>query len=309
MKKAVSRRIINVCIVTTTITALLPFRASAKWYQNSDRTWSYLDENTRVKGWKNVLGIWYYLNTNGIMQTGWVCDSGNWYYLNSAGEMKTGWIIDNEKWYYLNYSGVMQTGWIRDDGKWYYADSNGAMKTGAVNISDKLYYFNELGELQQTKNYLEESSKTTTDSSAVDVNGLPQLPNNYSISVQASAESQILELMNEKRTEAGLKPLMLDSTLVQIARYKSDHMIQYNYFDHTTPEGNTWTSWLDAIGYQYMSTGENIAYNNYDPVELFNQWWNSPEHKANMMKPSYNKVGIGVINGNGKCMGTQTFSN
>ena len=86
-------------------------------------------------------------------------------------------------------------------------------------------------------------------------------------------------------------------------------MIQNNFFDHTNPDGTKWTNWLQTIGYKYTTTGENIAYNTYDAVELFNQWWNSPGHRANMMNASYTKVGIGVIYGNGKYMGTQEFSN
>ena len=69
--------------------------------------------------------------------------------------------------------------------------------------------------------------------------------------------------MNQKRTEAGLQPLTMDNTLLQVARYKSNHMIQYNYFDHMTPDGTKWTDWLKAIGYTYTTTGENIAYNTY----------------------------------------------
>jgi uncharacterized protein YkwD len=153
------------------------------------------------------------------------------------------------------------------------------------------------------------TNNTSTSENSVDVQGLATLPTNYSINVQASAEQKILELMNAKRTEAGLKPLTMDNTLVQVARYKSDNMIQNNFFSHTNPDGTKWTNWLQTIGYKYTTSGENIAYNTYDPVELFNQWWNSPGHRANMMNASYTKVGIGVIHGNGKYMGTQTFSN
>ena len=157
-------------------------------------------------------------------------------------------------------------------------------------------------------------NKTTTNTAStsgtsVDVQGLPKLPTNYSITVQAAAEQKILELMNAKRTEAGLKPLTMDNSLLQVARYKSNDMIQNNFFSHTNPDGKKWTNWLQAIGYKYTTTGENIAYNTTDPVELFNQWWNSPGHRANMMNASYTKVGIGVIYGNGKYMGTQEFSN
>ena len=115
--------------------------------------------------------------------------------------------------------------------------------------------------------------------------------------------------MNEKRVAAGLKPLTMDNTLLDVARYKSNHMIQYNYFSHTNPDGTNWTNWLKTLGYKYTATAENIAYNSYDPVELFNQWWNSSGHRQNMMNPNYTKVGIGLLKGNGKYMGTQTFSN
>ena len=148
-----------------------------------------------------------------------------------------------------------------------------------------------------------------TNVTSVDVQGLPNLPTNYPISIQNSAEDKILQLMNEKRTEAGLQPLTIDNTLVQVARYKSDDMVQNNFFNHINPDGTKWTNWLHTIGYDYTSAGENIACNNTDPIELFNQWWNSPGHRANMMNEKYTKVGIGVINGNSKYMGTQEFSN
>jgi uncharacterized protein YkwD len=315
MKKAFFRKMVGAVIVSATITTLLPLGVSAQWRQNYDESWSYTYGNTIVKGWRNVSGIWYYFDLNGKMKTGWVYYKGSWYYLSNSGVMQKGWIYDNGIWYYLDSAGAMETGWVKEDGKWYYLDEDGEMQTGNINIGDKTYSFNRSGEWQQTwSNSIQAANKQVNGSAqtyrtVVDVNGLTKLPQTYSISVQGSAENKILELMNQKRTEAGLQPLTLDNTLIQIARYKSNHMIQYNYFDHTTPDGTKWTSWLDAIGYQYTTTGENIAYNNYDPFELFNQWWNSSGHRENMMNSSYTKVGIGVIYGNSEYMGTQTFSN
>jgi len=153
------------------------------------------------------------------------------------------------------------------------------------------------------------TSNASTSANSIDVQGLPNLPTKYPITIQSSPEQKILELMNAKRTEAGIAPLTIDNTLVQVARYKSNNMIQNNFFNHTNPDGTKWTNWLQTIGYKYTTTGENIAYNTSDPVELFTQWWNSPGHRANMMNTSYTKVGIGVVYGNGKYMGTQTFSN
>ncbi|ALB44375.1 CAP domain-containing protein [Clostridium beijerinckii] len=314
MKKTFFTKMTSAVIVAATIATLSPLKASAEWSQNDDRTWSYKEGNKVAKGWKNISNEWYYFNENGRMKTDWTYEKGNWYYLNNSGVMQEGWNNINGTWYYFNNNGVMQIGWIQDNNKWYYMNSNGAMQTGIQNIEGKVYCFDESGKLIESSN---DSGQLLTNSAydgqagnnTVDINGLPQLPRNYSISIQIMAENKIFELMNEKRTEAGLNPLVMDNELVQVARYKSNHMIQYNYFDHTTPEGNNWTSWLKAINYEYATTGENIAYNNYEPVELFNQWWNSPGHKANMMNPSYTKVGIGVISGSDKYMGTQTFSN
>lgn len=296
-------------------------------------TWYYLNESGAMqKGWVDIKGTWYYLGSSGIMQKGWVNSKGNWFYLNESGAMQKGWSDIKGTWYYLGSSGIMQRGWVNSKGNWYYLDDTGAMKTGWIRnnsywyylddeegmltgrqeIGGRIYYFDKSGKLQITNNSIQttnNNAQVSGQGATVDVNVLPELPQKYTISIQSAAENKILQLMNQKRTEAGLKPLTMENTLLQVARYKSNHMIQYDYFDHTTPQGNDWTSWLKTMGYKYATTGENIAYNNYDAVELFNQWWNSPGHKANMMNASFNKVGIGVIHGNGKYMGTQTFSN
>ena len=345
MNKASLKKTVSSVVVAATIITLSPLGVSAQWRQNTDSTWNYTERNMTAQGWEKISNSWYYFHLDGSMNTGWICDNGTWYYNNNSGVMETGWINDGGNWYYFDTTGAMRTGWIKDDGKWYYADSTGAMQTGVVKINEKTYCLNKSGEMligsikvgnqlctfasngqavdtipQCRKEFnsngnivveptIAESNQEASETSSVDVNELPKLPQNYAISVQAAAENKILELMNQKRTEAGLQPLTMDSTLLQVARYKSNHMIQYNYFDHTTPEGTKWTDWLKAIGYKYTATGENIAYNTYDAVELFNQWWNSPGHKANMMNASYTKVGVGVINGNSKYMGTQEFSN
>ena len=300
MNKASLKKTVNSVVVAATITTLLPLGVSAQWRQNIDSTWNYTGESQIVQGWEKVSDKWYYFNSNGKMNIGWIFDNGTWYYNNNLGVMQTGWVNENGAWYYLNDSGAMQTGWVNDKGAWYYLDNSGTMRTGWIKDNDKWYYADITGAIK---------TDDVNNNNIIAVNGLPNLPQNYSISVENTAENKILELMNQKRVEAGLQQLTMESTLMQVARYKSNHMIQYNYFDHTTPEGDKWTSWLKVIDYRYTATGENIAYNTYDSVELFNQWWNSPGHRANMMNASYNRVGIGVVTGDGKHMGTQEFSN
>lgn len=299
-------------------------------------TWYYNNNSGAMeKSWVNDNGTWYYLDNSGAMRTGWIKDNGKFYYADSTGEMQIGTVNVDGKTCTFNKSGELLTDNNESQTTSMAADDNQEISGQDLVITTptKLDYNKETINIDSKQNsdliteninadtkvpadtnsnrYSNGTVGITTDatSSTVDVNALPKLPQNYDISVQATAENKILELMNQKRTEAGLQTLTMDITLLQVARYKSNHMIQYNYFDHMTTEGTKWTDWLKEVGYKYTSTGENIAYNTYDAVELFNQWWNSPGHRANMMNESYTKVGVGVLNGNGKYMGTQEFSN
>ena len=339
MKKAFLQKVVVGIITATTITTLTPLGVSAATNNSIDTNSYNFTLNKILKtGWNYENGNWYCFDKMGNMKTGWIKDNDKWYYCDNTGVMQTGVINVNGKAYCLNNSGAMETGKVIINNKIYKCSSNGQVVGDKIPKVDKIFNKNNdvvkdnnqnstvinsnnttsaentnttntTGSTTTSSNTITTPNTNTTNISNVDVQGLPQLPQNYPISVQASAEEQILQLMNAKRKEAGLNPLTLDNTLLQVARYKSNHMIQYNYFDHITPEGTKWTNWLQAIGYKYTTTGENIAYNTYDAVELFNQWWNSPGHRANMMNASYNKVGIGVRKGNNKFMGTQTFSN
>lgn len=52
----------------------------------------------------------------------WVCTNGKWYYVDENGYMVTdAWITD----YYVDSSGVMQTGWVQQGDSWFYFYSNG----------------------------------------------------------------------------------------------------------------------------------------------------------------------------------------
>lgn len=313
MKKNLLTRMVTAVIAGTTIASFSSLGVSAATL------------NSNYNDYYNTIA-------NNLLKSGWVMNNGNWNYFDNAGIKQTGVINVNGKTYCLDQKGNLETGKVLVNNKTYTTNSDGQVTGTKAPVVDKTFDINN----NVVKDNNKTSTVTTTDNktattntenntttangsattantsataNSVDVQGLPQLPTKYSINVQAAAEQKILELMNEKRKEAGLQPLTIDNTLVKVARYKSNNMIQNNFFDHTNPDGTKWTNWLNDLGYKYTSSGENIAYNTSDPVELFNQWWNSPGHRANMMNSSYTKVGIGVIQGNGKFMGTQEFSN
>ena len=48
-------------------------------------------------------------------------------------------------------------------------------------------------------------------------------------------EQKVIELINRERTNRGLKPLKYNWELSRVARYKSQDMVDNNYFSHTSP--------------------------------------------------------------------------
>ncbi|MGN2339851.1 glycoside hydrolase family protein [Clostridium cagae] len=112
--------------------------------------WKWCVENqdgTITKGWYEDNGTWYYLNDEGIMQTGWIKDKdGRWYYLDENGAMQTGWLKDKDKWYYLNpisngFKGEMFGNCTKViDGKEYSFNASGAWIEESL-VSDKCIDF------------------------------------------------------------------------------------------------------------------------------------------------------------------------
>lgn len=114
-----------------------------------------------------------------------------------------------------------------------------------------------------------------------------------------SFEERVIELTNQKRVGAGLKPLTANWELSRVARYKSQDMVDKKYFSHTSPTYGSPFDMMKKFGISYRAAGENIAYGQRTPEAVVDAWWNSPGHKANMMNPNFTQIGVGyVANGN-----------
>ncbi|MDZ5072752.1 hypothetical protein GNF71_15040, partial [Clostridium perfringens] len=53
--------------------------STSKW-EKKDNKWYYYEDGNMVTGWKELGGIWYYLNESGAMVKGWQTISGKTYY-------------------------------------------------------------------------------------------------------------------------------------------------------------------------------------------------------------------------------------
>lgn len=104
-------------------------------------------------------------------------------------------------------------------------------------------------------------------------------------------------LSNQERLKTGLTALSLNPTLNTAALAKAKHMIANNYWAHIAPDGTTPWSFINNVGYTYISAGENLAMNFNTSSGVVAGWMGSPTHRDNILNTSYKDAGYAVING------------
>ncbi|MFZ7120741.1 MAG: SafA/ExsA family spore coat assembly protein [Eubacteriaceae bacterium] len=121
-------------------------------------------------------------------------------------------------------------------------------------------------------------------------------------------EKQVIELTNQQRVKNGLKPLEYNWELCRIARYKSQDMVDKNYFSHTSPTYGSPFNMIKAFGLIYRSAGENIAKGQKSAQQVVTSWMNSSGHRANILNSGYTQIGVGyAVDSNGTPYWTQMF--
>lgn len=121
-------------------------------------------------------------------------------------------------------------------------------------------------------------------------------------------ESEVIRLVNVERQKAGLPVLSANWELCRVSRYKSQDMINKQYFSHTSPTFGSPFQMMENFGIKFSCAGENIAYGQQTPAEVMTSWMNSSGHRSNILSPSYTQIGVGLAkNSNGVCYWTQQF--
>ncbi|HEX2607365.1 MAG TPA: CvpA family protein [Flavisolibacter sp.] len=114
--------------------------------------------------------------------------------------------------------------------------------------------------------------------------------------VRQDLEAEMLVLVNRERNQRGLPSLKPDPELAAVARAHSKDMFNRGYFSHYTPEGKDPFDRMKAAGVTFMSAGENLALG--QTLQICHEGlMNSPGHKANILKPTYGRLGIGILDG------------
>lgn len=110
-------------------------------------------------------------------------------------------------------------------------------------------------------------------------------------------EQTLVELTNTERTFRGLSALRFNPRLSQAAEAKAADMLANGYFEHISPSGKTPWVFIEGVGYNYVKAGENLAIDFTTVTGPVPAWMDSPTHKANILKPDYEEIGIAEVKG------------
>jgi len=122
-------------------------------------------------------------------------------------------------------------------------------------------------------------------------------------------EARMLELVNEERAKEGLRPLKADPELTAVARQHSADMFARGYFAHVSPDGKDPFDRIRAARVRFLTAGENLALAQTVSI-AHTGLMNSPGHRANILRRSFGRVGIGILDGGiYGLMVTQNFRN
>jgi len=166
----------------------------------------------------------------------------------------------------------------------------------------------------------------------------PDAPNDRTFLVAGDdsevIEKQIHDIINQERSQYGVKSLEWDEKLASIARAHSQDMADRGYYSHDSPEGKsfsdrykegkfnceiaisetttettdgTTTTTTYSVGAENINFLEGIHGEGIIASEAVDGWMDSEGHKENILTKYYKNEGIGVAVSGNKVYITQDF--
>ena len=248
--------------------------------------WQVLS-NSVTRGWQEVYGKKYFY-VDGVAWKGFL-DIGSRYYLDENGVMQTGLksIPENSmNFYFFDNNGVMQTGWQYIDGKWRFFGADGKMLINTTTPDG--YTVGPDGVWSENNTYNENQSKNST----AYVGTL----------TEDEARTAELQLLNEIRSQNGASPLTLYDDLNKAADVRASECRTVAVPSHVRPDGRYWHTVYDEVSLGNKTgglLGENCAIassTEFSTVDIvIDSLSKSESHMKNMIDPTFKKVGLGIL--------------
>lgn len=119
-----------------------------------------------------------------------------------------------------------------------------------------------------------------------------------SVMAQDSREQSLLDLANQARQEAGLKPLVWDAGLAAAAHAHAVRMSTEGPLAHRYGGEEDLGQRAAAAGAKFSLIEENIAIGE-TALQVHQSWMKSPAHHDNLLNPNIDRVGLALVPAHG----------
>ena len=125
---------------------------------------------------------------------------------------------------------------------------------------------------------------------------------------KSKVDNNVLSKINTLRERLNIPPIVLDSTLSDLAQKKAMDMAKYNYVWHISKDGMSIIEFATSQNIPISgSIWENVAGWNVSDMSLQDGLEESGSHRYNMIDSRWKKIGIGYVLQNGKTYIVQIF--
>lgn len=123
----------------------------------------------------------------------------------------------------------------------------------------------------------------------------------------AAGEKELVELINQERAREGLQPLAVDQRLTQAARNHTELLVTHSSLSHQFDGEPSLQVRIANENLRSDRLAENVGLE-MDVPGIHAGFMSSPPHRANLLNPNYNAIGVGVMRRGDRLYATEDFA-
>ncbi|GMF13529.1 unnamed protein product [Phytophthora lilii] len=128
----------------------------------------------------------------------------------------------------------------------------------------------------------------------------------YDNGLTSAETAEMLTSINAYRADNGLAALTIDARLVAAANVHSKDQATHCTMSHDGTDGSDPWDRMEAQGFDWNVAAENVAAGQASVSAVMTSWWNSADHRANILKDDVVNVGFALAT-NDACSEYKTY--
>jgi len=124
---------------------------------------------------------------------------------------------------------------------------------------------------------------------------------------ERSAAADLLQATNQDRSSQGLEPLRPDPALTKAAWEHAQRMVASGMLSHQLPGEPDIIVRVQQAGLHCSTVAENVA-EAPTTAQINDEWMHSDAHRANLLDPRVNTVGIAIVQRRGELYAVEDFA-